>query len=207
MVKAKKKAKEKANRKIKKGTRSPGFVKIKEENKCTHLHFPVAAHPIEKRLMVFFLILSIAGFSIYGHLKPETALLTEGLIPYQIGAFLTGCVGLLKFLSLIAGRFYIRLGKVTIDLYYGPLAKRKLHRLHAERLDQIYVEQIETLFGYKYEVKAITKSHKESVIYVTYHNLLAKYIEFTLEEYLGITNRPVEGEFLGIKKTENHEYL
>src|SRR5690554_2044555 len=195
MAEVKKKSKKKDYKKIKKGTRPPHFVRIKEGRECRHLHFPVAAHPIEKRLMALFLILSIVGFSIYAYLKPPTALLTQGIIPYQIAAFLVGCIGFMKFLSLIASRFYIRLGKVTIDLYYGPLAKRRVQRLHSQRIEQIYVEQVETIFGYKYHVTAITRNHKEHIVYVTYHNLLAKYIEFTLEEYLGITNRPVEGEF------------
>lgn len=187
--------------------RTPEFVTFEKCNKNTRLHFPVVAHPIEKRLMVFFLVISIVGFSIYGYLKPDTAILTEGLILYQVSAFLIGFLGLVKFLSLVIGRVYIQMGKVSIDLYYGRHAKRKLQRISTQRIDQIYVEQIETLFGYKYYVTAITKNKKEHIIYRTYHSQLAKYIEYTLENYLGITNRPVLGEFQGIRHSSDDQYL
>lgn len=193
--------------KIKKGIRAPDFVKIDQGKSETKLHFPMASHPIEKRLMAFYLIITIAGFGTYGYLKPDSAILTEGIIPYQLSAFFAGCFGLVKFTSLLASRVYIRIGKASIDLYYGRMAKRKLQRLHSQRLDQLYVEQEETLLGYKYNVKAITKNQKEHVMYSTYNSRLAKYIEFTLEDHLGIENRPVDGEFQGIKKTESDEYL
>lgn len=201
----KKKATKKSR--IRKGARAPSFVTINQSKKCTHLHFPVAAHPIEKRLMAFYFLLSATGFGIYAYLKPDTALLTEGIIPYQLAAFIGGCIGFLKFTSLIVSRFYIRIGKVTIDLYYGPLARRKVQRLHSERLEQIYVEQVESMLGYKYYVKAITKNQKEHTIYATYHNLLAKYIEYTLESYLGITNKVVNGEYQSTGMSVDEDYI
>lgn len=194
-------------RTLKKGTRTPDFVKIDKEKKATNLNFPVAAHSIEKRLMIAYLTIAISGFFVYGYLKPSEALLTEGIIHYQLVAFFIGCFGTMKFSSLIFSRFYIRLGKITVDFYYGPLAKRKLRRIHSKRICQIYVERTEALLGYRYNVLAITTSSKEHLIYSTYHNMLAKYIEHTLESYLGITNRPVRGEFQGIKPTGSDEYL
>lgn len=206
MAEKKKKAKPTLGSRLKKGSRPPEFVTIKQGNKCTHVHFPVAAHPVEKRLMGFYLLLTLTGFGAYFYTKPETAILTEGLIPYQIAAFLIGCIASVKFTSLLLSRFYIKIGKLSIDMHYGPLAKRRLKILHVQRIEQIYVDQVETLLGFKYQVQAITKNKREHTIYVTYHSRLAKYLEYMLEDFMGIKDKPVKGEYGGSGQAEE-EYL
>lgn len=182
---------------LSKGAKAPEFVKIIKGRKTTHINFPIAAHPIEKRVMAFSLMMSVLGFGVYAYLKPPTAILTAGLIPYQLGAFVCGCYFGVKFCNLVIGRFYIHLGKLRIDMHYGPLAKRRLQRLRPKRIDQIYVEKVDGMLGPKYHVQAITRNKKEHTLYVTYHGRLAKYIEFILEDYMGIKNRFVHGEYGG----------
>lgn len=189
-----------AAQKLSKGRRAPSYVKVRRQKKNLGIAFPVASHRVERRIMLFSLIVSSCCFTGYYVTKPASALFTEEAILYQSALLLVSLFAGVKFLNQLMTRMYINIGKAGVHFYYGPLIRRKAKRLYSQRISQIYVERKESFLGFRYNVLAMTRNGKSHIIFKTYQSDLAKYVEQMIETQLGIKNVPVAGEYDGIKE-------